>query len=93
MWYPRFENDSHDPKISKNYPKNMMCQVDIADVYDHKHQNLSEEDPDAGLAKMTTDIAKSFYRVLAGRGVIFSDQFFRTIKSTYLRNALDYLEK
>ena len=80
-------------EIYRNYAKNMMCQVDIADRYDHKHQKLSEDDPDAGLARMTTDIAKSFYRVLAGRGVIFSDQFFRTIKSTYLRNALDYLEK
>lgn len=80
-------------EIYRNYAKNQMCQVDIADQYDHKHQNLSEDDPDAGLARMTTDIAKSFYRVLASRGVIFSDQFFRTIKSTYLRNALDYLEK
>jgi len=30
---------------------------------------------------------------LAGMGVIFSDQYFRTIKATYLRTALDFLEK
>jgi glucosyl-3-phosphoglycerate synthase len=80
-------------EIYRNYAKNQMCQVDIADRYDHKHQKLSEDDAQGGLARMTNDIAKSFYRVLASRGVIISDQFFRTIKSTYLRNALDYLEK
>ncbi|MCD4692521.1 MAG: glycosyl transferase [Calditrichales bacterium] len=80
-------------EIYRNYAKNQMCQVDIFDQYDHKHQKLSEDNPNAGLAKMSIDIAKSFYRVLAGRGVIFSDQFFRTIKAAYLRTALDFVEK
>ena len=80
-------------EIYRNYAKNQMCQVDILDRYDHKHQELSEDNPNAGLSKMSIDIAKSFYRVLAGMGVIFSDQFFRTIKATYLRTALDFIEK
>jgi len=80
-------------EIYRNYAKNQMCQVDILDQYDHKHQQLSENNPQAGLSKMSIDIAKSFYRVLASMGVIFSDQFFRTTKATYLRTALDYLEK
>ncbi len=80
-------------EIYRNYAKNQMCQVDILDQYDHKHQRLSEDDPNAGLAKMSIDIAKSFYRVLASMGVVFTDQFFRTIKATYLRTALDFVEK
>ncbi len=80
-------------EIYRNYAKNQMCQVDIADQYDHKHQKLSEDNPNSGLAKMTIDIAKSFYRVLASMGVVFSDQLFRTIKATYLRTALDFVEK
>jgi len=80
-------------EIYRNYAKNQMCQVDILDNYDHKHQNLSTEDPKKGLAKMSIDIAKSFYRVLASRGVIFSDQYFRTIKAAYQRAALDYMEQ
>jgi glucosyl-3-phosphoglycerate synthase len=80
-------------EIYRNYAKNQMCQVDILDQYDHKHQKLSENNPNAGLSKMSIDIAKSFYRVLAGMGVVFSDQFFRTIKATYLRAALDFIEK
>jgi len=42
---------------------------------------------------MSIDIAKSFYRMLASMGVVFSDQFFRTIKATYLRMALDFVDK
>ena len=80
-------------EIYRNYAKNQMCQVDILDQYDHKHQNLSEDNPNAGLSKMSIDIAKSFYRMLASMGVVLTDQFFRTIKATYLRTALDYIEK
>lgn len=80
-------------EIYRKYAKNQMCQVDILDQYDHKHQDLSEDNPNTGLSKMSIDIAKSFYRMLASMGVIFSDQFFRTIKATYLRTALDFLEK
>ena len=42
---------------------------------------------------MCIDIAKSFYRVLASMGVVFTDQFFRTIKATYMRSALDFIDK
>ncbi len=80
-------------EIYRNYAKNQMCQVDILDNYDHKHQELGDENPNAGLAKMSIDIAKSFYRVLASRGVIFSDQYFRTIKASYQRTALDFIEQ
>ncbi len=80
-------------EIYRNYAKNQMCQVDILDQYDHKHQELSEDNPNAGLSKMSIDIAKSFYRMLASMGVVLTDQFFRTIKATYLRTALDYIEK
>ncbi len=80
-------------EIYRNYAKNQMCQVDVLDNYDHKHQKLSENNPNAGLSKMSIDIAKSFYRMLASMGVVFSDQFFRTIKATYLRTALDFVDK
>ncbi|NOX37915.1 MAG: glycosyl transferase [Calditrichaeota bacterium] len=80
-------------EVYRNYALKQICQVDIADEFDHKHQPLSEEDPNAGLSKMTIDIAKSIYRTLASMGVVFSEEFFRTIKATYLRTAFDFLEK
>lgn len=72
--------------------RNMICQTDIADQYDHKHQDLSAEDPQAGLRRMTTDIAKSLFRKLAAEGCAFSDGLLRTIKAVYNRRALEFMD-
>lgn len=70
-----------------------ICQVDIADRYDHKHQTLSEEDPKAGLSRMTTEIARAIFAKLAVNGIEFSRGLFRSIKATYFRTALDFLDQ
>ncbi|MCB1878099.1 MAG: hypothetical protein KDH88_19160 [Chromatiales bacterium] len=80
-------------EVYRNTSRNNVCQVDIADHYDHKHQDLSAEDRGAGLAKMSADIAKSIYRKLAIEGVTFSPEFFRTLKAAYYRMALDFVEQ
>jgi glucosyl-3-phosphoglycerate synthase len=77
----------------RNIKKRDICQVDIADVYDHKHQELSPEDKTRGLSRMSIEIAKSFYGKLATEGVTMSASFFRTLKATYLRTALDMLDQ
>ncbi len=79
-------------EMKRNYATNRLCQVDIADVYDHKHQDLSAEDASTGLSKMSTDIAKALFRKLATKGEVFSTEKFRTIKATYYRVALDFIE-
>ena len=79
-------------EMKRNYSTNRICQVDIADVYDHKHQPLSEEDASAGLSKMSTDICKAIFRKLATQGEVFTTETFRTIKATYFRVALDFIE-
>ncbi len=79
-------------EVFRNYNTNQLCQVDIADVYDHKHQNLSTDNYDAGLAKMATDIAKAVMRKLATQGHTFHQGTFRTLKATYYRIALDFIE-
>ena len=79
-------------EIYRNQSPNHICQVEIADAYDHKHQTLSAEDEDAGLNKMSIDIAKAIYRKLATQGVVFSKEIFRTLKATYYREALDTIE-
>jgi glucosyl-3-phosphoglycerate synthase len=70
-----------------------MCQVDISDHYDHKHQDLSADDVTTGLARMSYDIAKSLYRKLATQGVVISPNVIRTVKANYYRAALDDVEK
>ncbi|MEL0637199.1 MULTISPECIES: glycosyl transferase [Marinomonas] len=79
-------------EMQRNYSNNRLCQVDIADVYDHKHQDLSAENDDGGLSKMSIDITKAIFRKLATNGIIFNQETFRTIKATYYRVALDFIE-
>ncbi|MGD2007229.1 MAG: glycosyl transferase, partial [Cellvibrionales bacterium] len=81
--------------VSEVYRSNnnkRICQVDIANNYDHKHQNLSLDDPAAGLSRMSLDIAKSIFRKLAIQGTVLSQETFRTVKATYYRLALDMTE-
>ncbi len=79
-------------EMHRNYANNRLCQVDIAQTYDHKHQNLSLEDQSGGLSKMSIDIAKAVFRKLATQGQIFTPETFRTIKATYYRMGLDFVE-
>ncbi len=79
-------------EMNRNYATNRICQVDIAENYDHKHQDLSKEDPTQGLSKMSTDIAKAMFRKLATKGQVFSPETFRTLKATYYRVALDFID-
>ena len=79
-------------EMQRNYSTNRLCQVDIADEYDHKHQPLSPDDDNAGLSKMSIDISKAIFRKLATTGVVFSVETFRSIKATYYRIALDFIE-
>jgi glucosyl-3-phosphoglycerate synthase len=79
-------------EMFRNYANNRLCQVDIADVYDHKHQDLSAENDQGGLSKMSIDISKALFRKLATRGVTFNSETFRSLKATYYRIALDFVE-
>jgi len=79
-------------EMYRNYAPNRVCQVDIALTYDHKHQDLSLNDTTGGLSKMSIDISKAFIRKLATQGETFTPEKFRTLKATYYRIALDYVE-
>ena len=79
-------------EIRRNYSTNVICQVDLSDAYDHKHQDVSEDDKTKGLCKMSIDIILSVFRKLAISGKIISDDQIRTIKATYLRTAFDIIE-
>ncbi|MAF98659.1 MAG: glycosyl transferase [Micavibrio sp.] len=79
-------------EIRRNYSPNMICQVELADTYDHKHQDVSEEDKNKGLYKMSVDIIVSIFRKLAADGKLVSEEHLRAIKATYLRGAMDLVE-
>ena len=78
-------------EIQRNFANNMVCQVDIADKYDHKHQSISFDDPEKGLSKMSIDIIKTLIRKQASQGIGYNRDTLRALKATYYRNALDYI--
>ena len=77
----------------RNTTSRRVCQVDIADNYDHKHQEMGEEDHKGGLSRMSYEIAKAIFRKLGTEGTIMDKAFFRALKAVYLREALDMLER
>jgi glucosyl-3-phosphoglycerate synthase len=80
-------------EVYRNTSPRRVCQVDIAENYEHKHQELSPEDATRGLHKMAVDICKSLFRTLASEGIVFSDGFFKTLFPTYVRTAQDMLKR
>ncbi len=80
-------------EIYRNESARSVCQVDVSDNYEHKHQILSTNDAKTGLKKMSIDIAKSLFRTLCSEGIVFSDAFFRSLVSTYLKQAEDTISR
>lgn len=79
-------------EMHRNYSSDHLCQVDIAHNYDHKHQDLSPDNDQLGLSKMSIDIAKTFFRHLASQGLVFDMETFHTISASYLKAALSTAE-
>jgi glucosyl-3-phosphoglycerate synthase len=66
-----------------------LCQVELCERYDHKHQSLSEDDPAAGLHRMARDVVKHLLRTLAAAGVNLPDGLLRSLLAAYQREAED----
>jgi len=80
-------------EVYRNCSASRVCQVDLADNYEHKHQDLSAGDSSKGLRRMTCDIAKSLFRTLAGEGVVFTEDHFRVLEVRYVRMAQDTISR
>jgi glucosyl-3-phosphoglycerate synthase len=80
-------------EVHRNTVLHRIAQVDIAKIYEHKHQEIVYDNIDVGLLKMATDIAKSLFRTLAAQGIILTQEFFITVRSTYLRTARDFISR
>src|ERR1043166_2181261 len=68
-----------------------ICQSELCEQYEHKHQELSSRDPDKGLNKMACDIAKTIFRTMASEGIKLDMGLFDTLLSAYVRKAEDTL--
>ena len=74
-------------EVFRNCSPHRVCQVELCDNYDHKHQDLSQDDPSRGLHRMVIDIATSLFRNLASVGVQFDAGFLNTLSAAYLKQA------
>mgnify|MGYP000358145772 CR=1 FL=1 len=76
-------------EVFRNSALKRVCQVELVENYDHKHQELSSDDPRLGLHRMVRDIAASLIRNLASYGVEFEAGFLNTMIAAYVRTAQD----
>ncbi len=80
-------------EVYRNSSKKRICQVDLADLFDHKHSTLVQGNMEGGLGKMAVDIILMLFSTLASMGHILSREFFNTLSSTYLRTAQEFIMK
>jgi glucosyl-3-phosphoglycerate synthase len=66
-----------------------ICQVELAERYDHKHQELSANDPSKGLHRMAKDVIKHLLRTLAAAGMTLDGGLLRSLLAAYQREAED----
>lgn len=74
-------------EVYKNTSNRRICQTQIMDSYEHKHQDLGSQDSGGGIYKMANDITKTLFRVLAQEGIVFSSGSFKTLLATYFQES------
>ncbi|HEY9159862.1 MAG TPA: glycosyl transferase [Desulfomonilia bacterium] len=70
-----------------------ICQVELTESYEHKHQLLEREKPELGLIRMATDIAEALLRVISQDGIIISQSFMRSLLTSYVEESRNAIEK
>jgi glucosyl-3-phosphoglycerate synthase len=78
-------------EVFRNCSLNRVCQVELSPNYDHKHQELSADDPTKGLNKMAIDVCSTIFRVICSSGVVLGNGFFDTLRAIFLREAQDLM--
>ena len=78
-------------EIFRNCASRTICQSELCENYDHKHQKLSPRDAKMGLNKMAVDIAQSLFRRMGAEGIRLDTGLFDSLLSAYMREAEDTL--
>ncbi|WP_345984583.1 glycosyl transferase [Sulfurimonas sp. HSL-1656] len=74
-------------EVYKNTSNRRICQTEIMDTYEHKHQDLGNKAEGGGVYKMAGDIAKALFRVMAQEGIVFTESHFKTLLATYFQES------
>jgi glucosyl-3-phosphoglycerate synthase len=78
-------------EVFRNSAPRAICQAELCENYDHKHQELSVRDSEKGLNRMAVDIMRSIFRRMASEGIKLDQGLFETLQFAYTRQAEDSL--
>lgn len=73
-------------EVYHNTSKKRICQSEIMDTYEHKHQDLGKE-AGGGVSKMTKEIAETIFRIMSQNGTTFSNAKFKSLLATYFEES------
>ena len=78
-------------EVYENTSVRRICQTEIMETYEHKHQELKSTEPskelDGGVAKMSIDIAQTIFRIMSQRGVTFSKESLKTLRTSFFQES------
>jgi len=78
-------------EVYENTSVRRICQTEIMETYEHKHQELKSNEPskelDGGVAKMAMDIAQTIFRIMSQRGVTFSKESLKTLRTSFFQES------
>ncbi len=78
-------------EVYDNTSVRRICQTEIMESYEHKHQELKGSTPakamDGGVAKMANDIAQTIFRIMSQRGTVFKEESLMTLQAAYFHES------
>ncbi|MCH9740477.1 MAG: glycosyl transferase [Epsilonproteobacteria bacterium] len=78
-------------EVYDNTSVRRICQTEIMESYEHKHQELTGENQaqelEGGVAKMSIDIAQTIFRVMSQRGITFSQESLITLRASFFQES------
>lgn len=80
-------------EVHNNLIAKKIAQVDLARNYEHKHQEMSQDDAQKGLHRMVVDIAKFYLNYMRSHGYALDDATIDMILHTYYQNAQAFIKR
>lgn len=69
-------------EVFNNTSEKRICQTEILDTYEHKHQALDKGSTETGIVKMANDIAQTIFRVMSQNGIVLSSEAFKAVRAS-----------
>jgi glucosyl-3-phosphoglycerate synthase len=80
-------------EVSRHCAPRAICQGELCENYDHKHQRLSPRDSARGLHRMAADIVRAILGRLADEGLQLDAACHRALHRDYARHATDLVRR